>query len=65
MPILTTAIVPGRAADGQVVRPCASVTTQDEVWPELELPLIGEHQAANAAVAVACISAAATSTSTM
>jgi dihydrofolate synthase/folylpolyglutamate synthase len=32
-----------------------AVTTWKRAWPELELNLLGEHQAANAAVAVACV----------
>jgi dihydrofolate synthase/folylpolyglutamate synthase len=31
------------------------VTTERQAWPELELGLLGEHQAANAAVAVATV----------
>jgi dihydrofolate synthase/folylpolyglutamate synthase len=31
------------------------VTTRQRTWPVMELGLLGEHQAANAAVAVACI----------
>jgi dihydrofolate synthase/folylpolyglutamate synthase len=31
------------------------VRTEERVWPKMELALLGEHQAANAAVAVACI----------
>lgn len=46
----------GVVAPGQITRPAVSVTINDEVWPELELPLFGEHQAANAAVAIACVS---------
>ena len=33
------------------------MTTQARAWPDLEVGLIGEHQAANAAVAVAAVEA--------
>lgn len=36
-------------------KPRVKVLTPDRVWPWMELGLLGEHQAANAAVAVACI----------
>jgi len=36
-------------------KPRVNVTTERRRWPELELNLLGEHQAANAAVAVACV----------
>jgi dihydrofolate synthase/folylpolyglutamate synthase len=36
-------------------RPRVAVTTRRRDWPELELSLLGEHQAANAAVAVAAV----------
>lgn len=46
----------GVVAPGQITRPEVSVTINNEDWPELELPLFGEHQAANAALAIACVS---------
>jgi dihydrofolate synthase/folylpolyglutamate synthase len=36
-------------------RPRVRITTEHRTWPIMELGLLGEHQAANAAVAVACI----------
>jgi dihydrofolate synthase/folylpolyglutamate synthase len=36
-------------------RPRVKVQTRQQAWPALELGLLGEHQAANAAVAIACI----------
>jgi dihydrofolate synthase/folylpolyglutamate synthase len=36
-------------------RPRVQVVTEERAWPPLELDLLGEHQAANAAVAVACV----------
>src|SRR5262249_19397478 len=36
-------------------RPRVEVTTKQRTWPVMELGLLGEHQAANASVAVACI----------
>jgi dihydrofolate synthase/folylpolyglutamate synthase len=31
------------------------IVTEQQAWPPMELGLLGEHQAANAAVAVACV----------
>jgi dihydrofolate synthase/folylpolyglutamate synthase len=47
--------VPGRvtATDTRPSRVC--VHTERRFWPELELNLLGDHQAANAAVAIACV----------
>jgi dihydrofolate synthase/folylpolyglutamate synthase len=36
-------------------RPRVQVVTKRQTWPVMQLGLLGEHQAANAAVAVACI----------
>lgn len=36
-------------------RPRVEVITKRRAWPMMELSLLGEHQAANAAVAVACV----------
>ncbi len=47
---------PGRVSNTQQIQPRVTVTVQNEIWPELELPLFGEHQAANAAIAIACVS---------
>lgn len=46
---------PGRVTAMQTQRSCVSVTTQRRRWPQFELNLLGDHQAANAAVAVACV----------
>ncbi len=51
---------PGHVAEGQTTlptghRPRVEVITKRRTWPMLELNLLGEHQAANAAVAVACV----------
>ncbi|HXG09046.1 MAG TPA: folylpolyglutamate synthase/dihydrofolate synthase family protein [Gemmataceae bacterium] len=51
---------PGRVAGGPAgsirrVAPRVRVVTDRRTWPALELGLLGEHQAANAAVAVTCI----------
>jgi dihydrofolate synthase/folylpolyglutamate synthase len=41
---------------GSVSRPPrVQITTRRRTWPVMELGLLGEHQAANAAVAVACV----------
>jgi dihydrofolate synthase/folylpolyglutamate synthase len=47
----------GRLADAKPsLRPSrVQVQTRERTWPVMELGLLGEHQAANAAVAVACI----------
>jgi dihydrofolate synthase/folylpolyglutamate synthase len=47
--------VPGRFSDGTLIPAGVSVVTQRRSWPVLEVPLPGEHQAANAAVAVAAV----------
>ena len=36
-------------------RPRVEIITKRRTWPVMELSLLGEHQAANAAVAVACV----------
>ncbi|HTU19739.1 MAG TPA: folylpolyglutamate synthase/dihydrofolate synthase family protein [Gemmataceae bacterium] len=46
---------PGRVTAAQSQRSRVSVGTERRRWPELELSLLGKHQAANAAVAIACI----------
>jgi dihydrofolate synthase/folylpolyglutamate synthase len=46
----------GRGRGGaEPKRSHVDVLTERRTWPDLELGLLGEHQAANAAVAVACI----------
>ena len=46
---------PGRVTQESDLRPSVRVITAHRAWPALELGLLGEHQAANAAVAVACV----------
>jgi dihydrofolate synthase/folylpolyglutamate synthase len=46
---------PGRVTAEGVRKPRVQVTTARRRWPPLELNLLGRHQAANAAVAVACV----------
>jgi len=55
---------PGQVASGEAQglrsllpseRPRVRITTRLRTWPVLEVGLLGEHQAANAAVAVACV----------
>ena len=46
---------PGRVGFEEDRRPRVRVTTRRQVWPWMELSLLGEHQAANAALAVACV----------
>jgi dihydrofolate synthase/folylpolyglutamate synthase len=51
---------PGRVGTGEPGgppdrKPRVQVTTDRHTWPVMELGLVGEHQAANAAVAVACV----------
>jgi dihydrofolate synthase/folylpolyglutamate synthase len=46
---------PGRVTPTQTQRSRVIVTTDRLHWPQLEVNLLGDHQAANAAVAVACV----------
>ncbi len=46
---------PGRVSATYTRRSRVSVATERRRWPELEVNLLGDHQAANAAVAVACV----------
>jgi dihydrofolate synthase/folylpolyglutamate synthase len=46
---------PGKVDGEGMARPVVVVTTRQRRWPELELNLLGRHQAANAAVVVACV----------
>jgi dihydrofolate synthase/folylpolyglutamate synthase len=46
---------PGRVTAEAERRPAVRVRTWRRTWPELELGLLGEHQAANAAVVLACV----------
>jgi dihydrofolate synthase/folylpolyglutamate synthase len=47
--------LPGHVTATQTQRSRLSVVTERRHWPELELNLLGDHQAANAAVALACV----------
>jgi dihydrofolate synthase/folylpolyglutamate synthase len=46
---------PGKVTATHTDRSRVSVATERRRWPSFELNLLGDHQAANAAVAVACI----------
>jgi dihydrofolate synthase/folylpolyglutamate synthase len=46
---------PGYVGGAETRRPHVEVTTATRRWPEMELNLLGEHQAANAAVAVSTV----------
>ena len=46
---------PGRVGGEEDRRPRVRVRTRSQAWPWMELSLLGEHQAANAALAVACV----------
>ncbi len=46
---------PGLVQTAQARRSRVAVVTDRRRWPEFELNLLGDHQAANAAVAVACV----------
>jgi dihydrofolate synthase/folylpolyglutamate synthase len=46
----------GNGVSSPLVTPARiQVRTEQQAWPEMELGLLGNHQAANAAVAVACV----------
>jgi dihydrofolate synthase / folylpolyglutamate synthase len=46
---------PGRVTPREFLPPWVQVTTERRVWPPLDLNLLGEHQAANAALVIACV----------
>jgi dihydrofolate synthase/folylpolyglutamate synthase len=46
--------VPGLVTAEAVRKPRVRITSRRRAWPEMELNLLGEHQAANAALAVVC-----------
>lgn len=46
---------PGQVTAHSERRPRVTITTDRQTWPAMELGLFGEHQAANAAVVVACV----------
>lgn len=46
---------PGQVSAVGDRRPRVRIVTRQRAWPFMELGLLGEHQAANAAVAVACV----------
>jgi dihydrofolate synthase / folylpolyglutamate synthase len=47
--------VPGQVTAASTQRPRVEIQTRRRAWPPMELGLLGEHQAANAAVAVAAL----------
>jgi dihydrofolate synthase/folylpolyglutamate synthase len=47
--------IPGHVSATETRRSRVRVTTSRHRWPEFEVNLLGDHQAANAAVALACI----------
>jgi dihydrofolate synthase/folylpolyglutamate synthase len=49
------AYVPGHVSAAGTSLPRVQVTTWRRSWPQLRLNLLGQHQAANAAVALACV----------
>jgi dihydrofolate synthase/folylpolyglutamate synthase len=49
------AATPGRVSRAGCVKPRVQVTTADRAWPSFEVNLLGEHQAANAALVIACV----------
>jgi len=46
---------PGQVTATEIRLPRVAIRTHRRAWPPLQLALLGEHQAANAAVAVECI----------
>ncbi len=48
---------PGRVTRDDFRRPRVRVRTARRAWPEMELGLLGDHQAANAALVVSCVEA--------
>ncbi len=46
---------PGRVTPEAIIKPRVRVHTSERAWPSHELNLLGGHQAANAAVTVACV----------
>lgn len=46
---------PGQVVNGESRKPRVRVLTARQTWPWMPLGLLGEHQAANAALAVACV----------
>ncbi len=46
---------PGQMTATGLLKPRVHVTTKERTWPALELNLLGEHQAANAALVIACV----------
>jgi dihydrofolate synthase/folylpolyglutamate synthase len=47
--------IPGQVREDEERKASVRVLTERQAWPPMELNLLGEHQAANAAVAVACV----------
>jgi dihydrofolate synthase/folylpolyglutamate synthase len=46
---------PGWVSNDRIQTPRVQVRTRNRAWPEMELSLLGEHQAANTALAVAAV----------
>lgn len=46
---------PGKVRETGISRARVTVTTRSLPWPELEVNLLGQHQAANTAVVLACV----------
>jgi dihydrofolate synthase/folylpolyglutamate synthase len=46
---------PGYVDSDSVRKPRVEVTTWERCWPQMDQNLLGDHQAANASVAVACV----------
>src|SRR5262249_44356482 len=46
---------PGKVSAEGDRKPRVRIVTRRQAWPEMELNLLGEHQAANAAVAIGCV----------
>jgi dihydrofolate synthase/folylpolyglutamate synthase len=47
--------VPGQLTDARLQLPRVQILTDRRTWPSMDLGLLGEHQAANAALAVAAV----------
>ncbi len=46
---------PGHVTTGGMSKSRVQVTSNERVWPPMEINLLGEHQAANAALVLACV----------
>ncbi|WP_373649177.1 folylpolyglutamate synthase/dihydrofolate synthase family protein [Schlesneria sp. DSM 10557] len=45
----------GKLSHGELIRPQVDVTLRGVHWSGLSIPLLGEHQAANTSLAIACV----------